>query len=200
MTRPKEENFERELPAGYQEVFAIDAKSKKTGILLNLAALAIGGAVFGVCWYIIRPAGYLMNYSIAREMILLAVMIGYLVLHELTHGVAYKLLTGEKLKFGVSLTAAWCGVPEIYVYRKTALISLLAPFTVFNIVFILLTVFLTDPWYKLDAAIMLSLHVGGCAGDLYDTFLYLFRFRDPKTLMRDTGPKQSFYVKMKNEE
>ena len=188
-------NFERELPAGYTEVFSIDAKSKKTGILLNLAALAIGAAVFGVCWYFIRPAGYLMNYSIARELVLLAVLIAYLVLHELTHGAAYKLLTGEKLKFGVSLTAAWCGVPDIFVYRKTALISLLAPFTVFNIVFILLTVFLNDPWYKIDAALMLALHVGGCAGDLYDTFLYLFRFKDPATLMRDTGPKQTFYCK-----
>lgn len=193
--RDRGRNFERELPEGYAEVFSIDASDKKTGVLLNLVALAVGGVIFGICWYVIRPADYLMNYSLARMMVLLAGTIAYLVLHELVHGIAYKLLTGEKLRFGISLTAAWCGVPDIYVYRKTALISLLAPFTVFNIVFILLTVFLTDPWYKIDAAILLALHVGGCAGDLYDTFLYLSRFKDPATLMRDTGPKQTFYCR-----
>ena len=136
-----------------------------------------------------------MNYDLRREGILLAVMILYLVLHELTHGAAYKLLTGRRLTFGVSLTAAYCGVPDVYVYRKTALISLLAPFVVFDLVFVLLTLLLPDPWYRLDAALMLALHVGGCSGDLYDTFLYLTKFRDPATLMRDTGPKQTFYVK-----
>ena len=28
---------------------------------------------------------------------------------------------------------------------------------------------------------------------IYDTWLYLTRFTDLKTLMRDTGPKQTFY-------
>ena len=40
-----------------------------------------------------------------------------------------------------------------------------------------------------------EIHIGGCVGDLYDAALYLFRFRDPLTLMRDTGPKQSFYLR-----
>lgn len=34
-------NFERELPAGYGEIYTIDAKSKKTGLLLNGLALAL---------------------------------------------------------------------------------------------------------------------------------------------------------------
>ncbi len=189
------ENYTTELPEGYREVYSIDAKDKKTGILLNVAGLAAGGVIFALCWLLIRPKGYLMNYDLRREGILLAVMILYLVLHELTHGAAYKLLTGRRLTFGVSLTAAYCGVPDVYVYRKTALISLLAPFVVFDLVFVLLTLLLPDPWYRLDAALMLALHVGGCSGDLYDTFLYLTKFRDPATLMRDTGPKQTFYVK-----
>lgn len=195
MNEKQKQNYETELPEGYREVYSIDAKSKKTGLLMNLAALAIGGAIFAVCWAFIRPTGYLMHIDPVRELILIGVMLLYTALHELVHGAAYKLLTGRKLKFGVSLTAAFCGMPDIYVYRKTALISLLSPFVVFDIVFLLLTVFITDPWYKIDAALMLSIHVGGCAGDLYDTMLYLFKFKDPSTLMRDTGPKQTFFVK-----
>ena len=49
-------------------------------------------------------------------------------------------------------------------------------------------------WY-IAVGVIFSLHVSGCVGDLYDAALYLFRFRDPLTLMRDTGPKQSFYLR-----
>ena len=44
-------------------------------------------------------------------------------------------------------------------------------------------------------ALLLAVHIGGCVGDLYDAGLYRFRFRRPDTLMQDTGPKQTFYVK-----
>ena len=54
---------------------------------------------------------------------------------------------------------------------------------------------LENAWDKIYAAFLLGLHIGGCTGDLYDTYLYLFKFRSPDTLMRDTGPKQTFYIK-----
>lgn len=34
-------NFEKELPSGYNEVFKIDAVSKKNGLILNCIALVI---------------------------------------------------------------------------------------------------------------------------------------------------------------
>ena len=85
-------------------------------------------------------------------------------------------------------------MPDIYVYRRASLISLLAPFTVFTVVFGVLTALLPDPLDQTCMAVILAIHIGACAGDLYDTALYLFRFRDPRTLMRDTGPKQTFYL------
>ena len=53
---------------------------------------------------------------------------------------------------------------------------------------------LPNAWDKFYAALLLAVHVGGCTGDLWNTLLYLTRFRDPRTLTRDTGPLQSFYV------
>ena len=41
-------------------------------------------------------------------------MVLYMVLHELTHGLFYKIFTHEKLKFGMTLTVAYCGIPRIY--------------------------------------------------------------------------------------
>ena len=187
-------SFEKELPLGYREVYSIDAANKKVGILLNLAAilLAVGILVLAVIW--VGPFSFDGTALLLRVAVSSAILLLYLVLHELTHGAAYWLLTRQKLKFGITATVAYCGVPDIYVYRKTALISLLAPFLLFNLVFALPFFLLTDPLDKLTAAYVFSLHFGGCIGDLYDTFLYLTKFRDPATLMRDTGPKQSFYL------
>ena len=125
-------------------------------------------------------------------------LIAYLFLHELVHGAAYKLLTGAKLTFGLDIKSsiAFCGVPDIYVYRKTALIALLAPFCVFLLPAVLMFI-LPGAWDRLLVMVFISCHVGGCTGDLYDAFLYLFRLRDPATLMNDTGPRQTFYMKEK---
>ena len=188
-------NFETSLPEGYAPVFTIDAKKKKTGVLLNLAGLLLTAAVFGASALLIRPRDFLENFIPAKWSAVVAAMLAYVVLHELTHGAAYKILTKQKLTFGLSLTVAFCGVPQIYVYRRTALISLLAPFTVFTLVFGGAVLLLPEAWDKLYASLLLASHIGGCVGDLYDTALFLFRFRDPATLMNDTGPKQTIFMK-----
>ncbi|MBQ7638485.1 MAG: DUF3267 domain-containing protein [Clostridia bacterium] len=187
-------NFETELPSGYREAYSIDAKNIKTGVLLNAAGIVLTALLIAAAYFIIKPSGFMENFSFSRYVIALFVLIVYIVAHELTHGAAYKLLTKRKLTFGLSLTVAYCGVPDIYVYRKTALISLLAPFTVFSIVFLCAALLFRDQWDKFYASAVFAIHIGGCSGDLFGTLLYLIRFRDKRTLMRDTGPKQTFYL------
>ena len=192
--------YEIELPEGYREAKTVDAQNKKLGLLLNLAALAplllIGGAVF----FILGPTRILESAAEAENfflhlLVFMGAMIAYIILHELVHGVIYKALTGRKLKFGLTLTVAYCGVPDIYVYRRTALLALAGPLVVFIPVFALPAFLLPLPADQMLAARLLGLHLRGCSGDLYDLWLYALRFKAPETLMRDTGPKQVFYVK-----
>ena len=187
--------FEPTLPEGYREALLIDAGEKKFSILMNLAALAMMVVILVIVLPLLRLPSFTVTFSIPKLLLLLLLLVGYVVAHELVHGIAYKLMTGQKLTYGFQLTVAFCGVPDIFVYRKTALVSLLAPFTVFTLLFGGLMLFLHDPGWKLVFAFLLAMHIGGCVGDLYDTLLYLFRFRDPDTLMNDTGPAQRFYVK-----
>ena len=187
--------FESTLPAGYREALLIDAGDTKFSILMNLAAIVLMVVIFVLVLPLLRLTSFIVNFMSPKVLLLTPMLIGYIVAHELVHGIAYKLLTRHKLTYGLKLTVAYCGVPDIYVYRRTALISLLAPFTVFTLLFGCLMLFLPDPAWRLVFAIMLAAHIGGCVGDLYDTLLYLFRFRDPETLMNDTGPAQRFYVK-----
>lgn len=194
MDSRKHINYETTLPEGYEEVFIIDAGSKKIGLFLNAAALVVMALIIYISARVIRPGSFLENLSNLRNILLAAAVLIMIVVHELVHGAAYKCLTGQKLTFGLTATVAYCGVPDIYVYRRAAIIALLAPFCVFLLAMVPLF-FLEDKWDKMYVMIFEASHVGGCVGDLYDTFLYLFRFREPSTLMRDTGPKQTFYQK-----
>lgn len=195
-------NYELELPQNYKLVKTIDAKNAKIGIVLNLIALAVAVACIVGAYFIVGvPLDELIDFSnnhglydIIRLVVFLAVMVVYVILHELVHGAAYKALTKQKLTFGLTLTVAFCGVPHIYVYRKTALIAVLAPFIVFLPVFLVLCFVLPTALDKILASVMLGMHVGGCSGDLWVAGLLLFKLRDKTTLMNDTGPKQTFYV------
>ena len=191
-------HFETALPESYRQVYEIDAKNKKTGILLNLVALLLGVLIFGAFVFAIGFRTLLRSEIRSRYWLMIGTYFGcfllYIVLHELVHGAAYKLLTRRKLTFGFTLTVAYCGVPDIYVYRKASLIATLAPFVVFTAVFLPLALFVQTPALKLAFILLFCSHVAGCAGDLYGAALMLFRFRDPKLLIRDTGPKQTYYL------
>ncbi len=204
MKRSREQNFEKELPENYKQALYINAKNAKFGIVFNLIAVAVMIIVMAIAILLLYANGALswdiFGIGLAKLMVAYVVFIvallGYIVLHEIVHGIAYKALTGEKLTFGMSWSCAFCGVPHIFTYRKTAVISVIAPFAVFSLILIPTTAMLyfVSPLYFLISALILGLHLGGCSGDLYVLYLLLIKFKGKKLLMRDTGPEQFFYI------
>ena len=184
-------NYYKTPPEGYKVYKVIDATDKKVGIRLNLVALAIilvilAGLYFLLLW------GYKLttNDLIVYLIVMILGYVAYIVTHELLHGLAYKLLTKQKLTFGLTLTVAFCGLKEGYVNKKTALISILAPFVVHSL-WMIPCLFLIEPSGLLLAIIFLfASHVGGCVGDFYGTITLIKAPSD--VLMCDTGPKQTF--------
>lgn len=187
-------NYERELPEGYEEVFKVDITNKRLAIIMNVAALVVSALLVVAAILIIRPADFFENVGLVKLLVYWLALVVYIVLHELVHGIAYKLLTRQKLKFGLTLGAAYCGVPDIYVYRRASMIALLAPFAVFNIVFLAMAFFMPNQWDRFFSAVLFAFHFGGCAGDLYMTYLFLTRFKDERTLTRDFGPTAVYYL------
>lgn len=193
-------SYYKDLPENYKEVFHIDAKSKKVGFVFTVVSLVITVAsllVIGLLTDLSSIADAVKEgFILIPYLVLLAGLFLYIVLHELVHGAAYKALTHQKLTFGITLTVAFCGVPDIYTSRKTALIALTAPLVVFSIVFLaLMTGFRTSNLvYFAVFSILFSIHLGGCVGDIYMTLLLATRFRNPELLMRDTGPAQTLYL------
>ena len=197
----KEQNFERELPASYKQVYRLNAKDAKTGIIINVIAFVVWVFVMILAVaarWICPPDSFFVDYDnfIITSVVFIAVLLAYMILHELVHGIAYKGYTGEKLTFGISWSCAFCGVPNIYTYRKTALVAVAAPLVVFALILIPATVILyfIDPIYYLLSACLFGLHLGGCSGDIYVMYIFLFKIKDKKALMKDTGPDMTVYT------
>ncbi|CCZ94646.1 integral membrane protein [Corallococcus sp. CAG:1435] len=196
-------HFEEKLPENYRLVKTVDATKAPFAVVFNLLSLVMMVGAFAVLYFAfgtdvsLIKEQFLTLPDFTKILALLLFVVGfivYIVLHELVHGVVYKAFTKRKLTFGVTMTCAYCGVPDVFVYRTASLCALLAPFVIFSIAFIVPMFFLQNTVWFLLLAALFAMHFGGCVGDIYITVLYVFKFRDGKTLMRDTGPVQTFYL------
>ena len=196
-------HFEEKLPENYRLVKTVDATKAPFAVVFNLLSLVMMVGAFAVLYFAfgtdvsLIKEQFLTLPDFTKILALLLLVVGfivYIVLHELVHGVVYKAFTKRKLTFGVTMTCAYCGVPDVFVYRTASLCAVLASCVICSIVIIVPMFFLQiTVWFLLLAALF-AMHFGGCVGDLYITVLYVFKFRDGKTLMRDTGPVQTFYL------
>lgn len=200
----KTNHYFYDLPEDYKCVKVIDAKNKKTSILFVLGSLVLTLLVFGIGLIIFMQKYNFDNVIDAGNIVIVIVfilsMFLYIVLHELTHGLFYKIFTHEKLTYGFTLTVAYCGVPNLYVKRKAAIITTLAPFVVFNIVFLVPIFFIPNLAIKFLLIVLFAFHFGGCIGDLWVAIYLIFKNRDKQVIVNDTGPKQTFYVKVEDYE
>ena len=186
-------NFFTELPENAKLVKTIDAKNKKTMLIFNLVAIII--MVASILPFVIIRDFTLKDVKSKELLIGLAIyiigMILYIILHELTHGIVYKILTKQKLTFGITLSCAFCGVPNVYVTKRTALLAILAPFVVYTLILLPLIILLPANMICLALVLIFGTHTSGCVGDLYGTYV-LLKLKG-NILMNDTGPKQTFY-------
>lgn len=189
-------DFVSVLPENYREIYHIDAREKKTGLIFTLFSFVITAAVLIPFLCLTNFAGIKKDQIVAYYFVFLGGMVAYIVLHELTHGAAYKAMTKQKLTFGISWSAAFCGVPDIYVSRRTALIALAMPLAVFTALLLPLAVILypVDAGWFLVVGVIFAIHLGGCIGDMYMLWLLLTRYKNSALLMRDTGPEQFLYM------
>lgn len=197
-----EKTFEKELPGGYRITKSIDATSASFGLFFTLITLIILVLALALCALpiMLRKNEFLEAFTAKNSIVItltfLAGYIVYMILHELTHGFAYKKLTAEKLTFGLSWSCAFCGVPHIFTYRKTALIAVTAPLILFTALFIpaLVITFFISPLAYVILALIFAFHISGCSGDIYVTLLFLLKYKDKNTLMNDTGPRMAIFT------
>ena len=205
----KEKNFERDLPQGYKVGDVIDASKGKFAVILTVLSVIPLFIAVGLLYlpFILDPNSVRLDIRLGENRlpyyaIALALTVAYVILHELVHGAVYKMHTGEKLTYGFALTCAYCGVPKIFTYRKTAIAAVLAPFALFSLILVpaLVVCYFFNAGLYLALGIVFAMHLSGCSGDLYVAFLFATKYKDNRTLMNDTGPKMAFFVPTDAEE
>ena len=197
-----DKNFERELPRGYKLATCLDIRSdSKSALKVTLLSLvfAIPGCIFIALTLIFKSDEISKAYDRSPIAFLMIVLLGYIlyiILHELEHGRVYKKLTGEKLTFGINPLCAFCGVPNVFTYRKTALKAVQAPLILYSVIFTVLifaTLFVF-PLLSFGISIIFAFHLSGCSGDIYVMWLLTRKYTEDTVLMNDTGPTMSIFV------
>lgn len=185
------------LPEDYGEIYSLNLqKDKRAAIIINLLALAIA-AVMAVSMNFFVPvtsffdlSGGIVRYFL-RFAALIVLMVLYMVLHELVHGIAMKLCGTKRVKYGFTGLYAFAG-SEDYYDKKSYIFIALAPIVLWGTVLAAVNFFVPTEWFWIVYMIQL-INISGAAGDLFAAVKFS---RMPKNiLIQDSGVSMRvFYI------
>ena len=188
------------LPAGYHPVRSVDLQNdKKTALTINggasagMVVLAAIGHFLFVPLRELLPAAPTDDFSgvLLRLIVLLAGMLAYTVLHELTHAAVMKAVGGRQVRFGFTGLYAYAGSELDWFDRSAYLCISLAPVVVWGLAFTALLCLVPRSWFWV-AYLLQVMNLTGAAGDFYVACLTL---RMPeRVLARDTGVAMTFFL------
>ena len=180
-------NYPR-LPKGYRYAGAMDfVRTRKQMYIVSFLSLGLI-LVMTVSGLLLRPIGPTWAMLRPRWWLWLlwgAMMLIYIPLHELTHGVLMHALSGVRPKYGFRFAYAYAG-STVWFDRGSHILIALAPVVLWGVVFQVLCHTLARPWFWIFWTLQIS-NVSGSAGDLYCAF-YLARMRGD-LLIQDTGTR-----------
>ncbi|MGX7029955.1 DUF3267 domain-containing protein [Vagococcus zengguangii] len=174
----------------YREINLID--NNKIIFWLNVISIPL----FIIFYFMFSLIATFNNQSISADLsifMLLIVLVSYFVLiiiHELIHGIFFKLFNKEgKVKFGVKNGLAYATSPGFFYSKTQFIVVLLAPFTLISIgLYIFYLISIVSSFVFVTLA---SLHAASCIGDFYFTWLVA---RAPESIVvEDTEQGMSFY-------
>jgi hypothetical protein len=194
------------LPEGYQKYKNLDLiKDQKLLILLSLASVGLFIASWaGLAWLLIRLRPDLasegVSFSLTSDstgsfitplLVLLAVIIAMVILHEAIHGLFFHLFTGGKVKFAFKGAYAYAAAPDWYVDKAPYMLISLAPLVLITVLGVILLLFVPVGWIS-PVMLLIALNASGAIGDIYVFFLLL---RTPgDVLIQDFGEQMDIFI------
>lgn len=177
------------LPENYSEIYSVDLKkNKKLYLFLNVLSILIGIVLF-IPMNFYKPLTTLFEGAagtsdlLFRIIVMYALMILYIVLHELVHGIAMKICGTKKVKYGFKGVFAYAGSDDYY-DKKSYIFIALAPVVLWGIILAAVNCIVPEKWFWIVYAIQL-INLSGAAGDFFVTVKFS---KLPKNvLIRDSG-------------
>ena len=185
------------LPEEYKEFYSIDLqKNKKMSLRVNLLSVIIAVILF-VPMHFLVPISSLfvmdkgLGSYVIRFIALIVLIITYMVLHELTHGIAMKICGTKKVKYGFTGLYAFAGSNDYY-DKKAYIFIALAPVVLWGLVIAIINPFVPIEWFWVVYIIQI-INLSGAAGDLFVTVKF---FGFPKDiLIKDYGVGMTVFSK-----
>jgi hypothetical protein len=191
----------QQLPGGYQEQTSLDiSRDKKAMVALNLAGLLLlipFGWFYLSLFAAIRPGESAFSLEISGldglfllGGLMLLVLVGVILLHELVHGLCIWWYTGSRFQFGVGIGYAYAAAPGWYIPRWQHIVIALAPLLLISLLGLaLLPVLPTAVIPYLFVALLIN--AVGSVGDLMMVGWLLLK--PAHALVQDTGPAIFIY-------
>lgn len=182
------------LPDDYEMVKAINfVKNTRFALLINILSLIL--FFVGVIVLTVPKGGF--SYDLFQILIVIGLLIPYIIIHELIHGLFFKInLKEKKVIYRFHGIAASAGVPDVYFQKGHFLLVSIAPFLITALVLMPFLFFVNDYWYTI-VAMLAAANLAGSAGDLY-LFVKLI-FMDRRVLIEDYGPGMNFFLPKKDQ-
>ena len=187
----------KNLPEGYREICTIDLqKNKKMALFVNLLAIVIAAFLTIPMHYVVPFSSLFsmengMQAYMFRFAAMFVLLILYMVLHELVHGIAMKMCGTKKVKYGFTGIYAYATSNDLY-DKKTYIFIALAPVVLWGIVLAVVNMFVSLEWFWGVYLIQIS-NLSGAAGDLYVTVKFLRLPSD--ILIQDYGVGMTVFSK-----
>ena len=185
------------LPDGYKEILTIDLqKNKKLALLVNGLGTLIA-ILMAVPMHFVVPVttlfdmeNGLIGYIIRMTSIILLIVV-YMVLHELVHGISMKICGTKKIKYGFTGLYAFAGSEDYYAKLPYIFIAL-APVVLWGVVLAIINISVPTSWFWVVYIIQI-VNISGAAGDIFVTSKFS---RLPKdVLVKDHGVGMVVYSK-----
>lgn len=189
------------LPAGYRQIYTIDLqKSLKMMLLVNVIAILIA-VLMAVPMHFVVPISTLFDMTggieayTTRFVVLIGLLVLYMVLHELVHGIAMKICGTKKVKYGFTGMYAYACSDDYYT-KKPYLFIALAPVVLWGVVLAVINPLVPTAWFWVIYMIQIT-NLSGAAGDFLVTVKF---FRMPgDILVKDHGVGMVVYSRGREE-
>ena len=185
------------LPDDYREIYSIDLqKDKKMSVIVNGLAIVIA-ALLAIPMNFVVPFYTMFNLEngtkdmLIKYGVLIALMITYMILHEIVHGIAMRICGTKKVKYGFTGLYAFAGSKDFYDIKSYIFIAL-APVVLWGVILGVVNLFVPIGWFWVVYLIQI-VNLSGAAGDLFVTIKFS---RLPKDiLIQDYGVGMKVFSK-----
>ena len=165
------------LPADYSLAWSLELQhNTRLNIILQLVGLgwmALAGWLLTICVLWIRPelaaalhGNFTGGMMLTGLLILLALMIAVIILHELVHGLFFWIFTGKHPEFGTGPGYAYAAMPDWFFSKGRYLVIGLSPLIGLTAVGLAACALAPQAWLTALLASMI-INAGGAIGDMY---------------------------------